>query len=466
MYTLSGGAAILAGMMILLVTGNTLDFVPGGNTGIAGIAPWIARFAFLLLFVGFGVKAALVPIHGWLPSAMIAPTPVSGLLHAVAVVNAGVFGLLRLIFYLYGPGLMVSLGLQNLVIGVAVITIIVGSLLALLQDDFKFRLAYSTISQSSYMVLGAAVLLPAGITGVSDAGRAAAVIGTTFAFTAHAFAKLTMFFVAGTVSVETGKTQISQLDGLGRKMPWEFGAFTLATLSMVGLPPMVGFIAKWYLSLGAWTTGDWWILVILVASSVLNLAYFLPIIIRAFFRSSEEEIREARWTLRGPVLATAACALVLGLWTGIPGGPFALCVRIAASVTQTALMVPGAFAMGTAVPPFLVFLVGAPLVIALSGRARRVGLVVVGALALVDVLFLPGGYIIGPIAGGVMQWQSTLHAVYAGSFEGGQPLVPDGRDLCDHHVPCDSLCRGCRDAPAPAYCAPLRGYLTGCGLCR
>ena len=407
-YTLGGGAAILTGMLILLVSGNTLDFVAGGNSGIASIVPWLARFAFLLLFAGFGVKAALVPIHGWLPSAMIAPTPVSGLLHAVAVVNAGVFGLLRLIFYLYGPGLMVSLGLQNLVIGVAIITIIIGSLLALLQDDFKLRLAYSTISQLSYMVLGAAVLLPAGITGVSDAGRAAAVIGATFAFTAHAFAKLTMFFVAGTVSVETGKTQISQLDGLGRKMPWEFGAFTLATLSMVGLPPMVGFIAKWYLSVGVWTTGDWWILVVLVASSVLNLAYFLPIIIRAFFHSTDEEIHGVRWTLRGPVLATAACALIFGLWTALPYGPFAISARVAASVTHTALMVPGAFAMGTAVPPFLIFLIGAPLVIALSGRARQAGLVALGALALVDVLFLPGGCIAGQIVAGAAQWQFSF----------------------------------------------------------
>ena len=146
-YTQSGGVAILAGIMALLAMGNTLDFVAGGNPAIATIAPDFARFAFILLMAGFGVKAALVPLHGWLPSAMIAPTPVSGLLHAVAVVNTGVFGLLRLILYVYGPDQMVALGLQNVVIAVAVITIIVGSLLALLQDDFKLRLAYSTVSQ-------------------------------------------------------------------------------------------------------------------------------------------------------------------------------------------------------------------------------------------------------------------------------------------------------------------------------
>jgi len=283
-YTQCGGVSILAGIMALIGIGNTLDFIPGGNPGIAAIGPAFARLAFVLLFAGLGVKAALVPLHGWLPSAMVAPTPVSGLLHAVAVVNTGVFGILRLMWYLFGPDLVAALDLQYVVIGTAVVTIVIGSLLALLQDDFKLRLAYSTVSQLSYMVLGASVLLPAGVSGVSDAGRAAAVIGATYAFTAHALGKLTMFFVAGTVAVETGRTKISELDGIGRKMPWEFCAFTLAALSMAGLPPMAGFIAKWYLALGVGTgdPGQWWILLVLVGASVLNLAYFLPVIIRAF----------------------------------------------------------------------------------------------------------------------------------------------------------------------------------------
>jgi formate hydrogenlyase subunit 3/multisubunit Na+/H+ antiporter MnhD subunit len=405
-YTLNGGIAFVGGAMILFVTTHSLDFVAGGAPGIAFINPWFARLAFLLLLSGFGVKAALVPLHGWLPSAMVAPTPVSGLLHAVAVVNAGVFGLLRLMLYLYGPGQMAGLGLQDIVIAVAVITIIVGSLLALLQDNFKLRLAYSTISQLSYMVLGAAILLPPGISGVSDAGRSAAIIGATYAFAAHAFGKLTMFFVAGSVSVETGKTEISQLDGIGRKMPWEFAAFTLATLSMVGVPLMAGFIAKWYLSLGigAGTMGDWWILLILVASSVLNLAYFLPIIIRAFFRPSGGETLTVRWTLRAPVVITAAGVIILGLWTVVPYSPFALCAQVAASVTHTALLVTGTFSPGFAVPPFLIFLIGAPLVLSLSGRARQAGLIVLGGIALLDVLLLPGGYFMGSLASGVMQW--------------------------------------------------------------
>jgi len=405
-YTQSGGVAVLAGMMTLLAMGNTLDFVAGGNAAIATIPPDFARLGFILLMAGFGVKAALVPLHGWLPSAMVAPTPVSGLLHAVAVVNTGVFGLLRLMLYLYGPDLMVSLGLQNLVVAAAVITIIVGSLLALRQDDFKLRLAYSTISQLSYMVLGAAVLLPSGISGVSDAGRAAAIIGATFAFTAHAFGKLAMFFVAGTVAVETGKTKISELSGLGRKMPWEFAAFTLATLSMVGLPPMAGFIAKWYLSMGigAGNFTQWWIILVLVGASVLNLAYFLPVIIRAFFRPYEGDVPRVRLTLRIPVCITAAGAVILGIWTGIPAGPFALCTQVAASVTHTAGIVSGTFATGTAIPPFVILLVGAPLVLALSGRVRQAGLILLGGITLVDVLLLPGGYFAGAATAGVAQW--------------------------------------------------------------
>ena len=276
-YTLGGGAAVLVGMLALLGGGGAaaINFVPGGNQAIPTMSLEFARIAFVLLFVGFGVKAALVPEHGWLPSAMIAPTPVSGLLHAVAVVKAGVFGLLRLMLFLYGPTMMASLGVQNLVIAGAVITILVGSLFALVQDNLKLRLAYSTISQLSYIVLAAAVLAPLG-GGNGVSGASAAVIAAVFLIAAHAFGKLTMFFVAGAISVETGKTKISELDGIGRKMPGTMFAFFLATLSMAGLPPLAGFVGKWYLSVGAWNGGYWWILFVLVLSAVLNLCVFPP----------------------------------------------------------------------------------------------------------------------------------------------------------------------------------------------
>jgi multicomponent Na+:H+ antiporter subunit D len=299
----------------------------------------------------------------------------------------------------------VNLGLQNLVIGAAIVTIIVGSLLALLQDDFKLRLAYSTVSQLSYIILGAAILLPPGITGVSDAGRAAAVLGAGFAIAAHAFSKLAMFFVAGAVAVETGKTKISELDGLGRRMPAEFGAFTLAVLSMAGLPPMAGFVSKWYLSIGAWSTGDWWILLVFAASSVLNLAYFLPIIIRAFFPPYQGTGSGARPTLAVPILATAGCGLLFGLFPALPYGPFTIAARMAADVTGTAMMSFGSLSPSLVIPPFLIFLIGGPLVLALRGRARQAGLVAVAGIALLDVIFLPGGFMSGPVAGGVSSWQ-------------------------------------------------------------
>jgi len=404
-YTQGGGVAILAGMMLLLGMGCSLDFIAGGNPGVTSLAPQYARLAFFLLFAGFGVKAALVPIHGWLPSAMVAPTPVSGLLHAVAVVNTGVFGIFRLMWDIYGPEAMIGLGLRDIVIAAAVITIISGSLLALRQDDFKLRLAYSTISQLSYMILGAAMLLPAGTTGVPDSLRIATVIAATYAFAAHALGKLTMFFVAGAVAVETGRTKISQLDGLGRKMPWEFAAFTLATLSMAGLPPMAGFVAKWYLTLGVGSgyPGEWWILLILVTASVLNLAYFLPVIMRAF-SPGDAEILGVRWSLRGPVLMTVTGTLLLGVWTIIPASPFALCTQVATVVTHTTAIVPAAFSYGTAIPPFVIFLVGAPLVLALSGRLRQTGLILLGAVGLADVLLLPGGLFSGDIGRVVSQW--------------------------------------------------------------
>jgi multicomponent Na+:H+ antiporter subunit D len=286
-----------------------------------------------------------------------------------------------------------------------VITILVGSLLALVQDDFKLRLAYSTVSQLSYIILGAAILLPPGISGVTDAGRSAAVIGAIFAIAAHAFGKLTMFFVAGAVAVETGKTKISEFDGMGRRMPREFAAFTLAMLSMAGLPPMAGFVSKWYLSVGAWSTGDWWVLLVLVASSVLNLAYFLPIVIRAFLRPHDGPPTGARWTLGVPVLATAAGALVLGLFTTIPFGPFDLAAQISAGITHTAVTGMGSLAASPAIPPFLIFLIGGPLVLFLRGRARQIGLVTVAGIALLDTLLLPGGYLAGGAPAGVSLWQ-------------------------------------------------------------
>lgn len=390
-YTLSGGAAILVGMLgLLAAAGNqSITFVPGGNAAIGSISVDLARVAFVLLFLGFGVKAALVPEHGWLPTAMIAPTPVSGLLHAVAVVKAGVFGLLRVLLFLYGPTMMTSLGLQSFVIAVAVITIFVGSLFALTQDNFKLRLAYSTISQLSYIVLAAAILTPVGLAGTAE-GRSAAIIGAVFLIAAHAFGKLTMFFVAGQVAVETGKTNVSELDGIGKRMPATMFAFFLATLSMAGLPPLAGFIGKWYLSVGAWNAGYWWVLLVLVISGVLNLAYFLPIVIRAFLLPYNGTEGSSHWLLKGPVIATALGTLLLGLWTTIPYGPLEIAGTVALQITGTGLTIVASLLLGHVIPPFVFFLIGGPIVVwLLKGRIRQAGLVILAGFALLDVLYLP-----------------------------------------------------------------------------
>jgi len=390
-YTLGGGACVLVGMLALLGAGGAgaITFVPGGNQTIPSISLEFARIAFILLFVGFGVKAALVPEHGWLPSAMIAPTPVSGLLHAVAVVKAGVFGLLRLMLFLYGPTMMSTLGVQNLVIAGAVITIIVGSLFALTQDNLKLRLAYSTISQLSYIVLAAAVFSSLG-PGNAATAVDAAIVAAIFLIAAHAFGKLTMFFVAGAISVETGKTKISELDGIGRKMPGTMFAFFLATLSMAGLPPMAGFIGKWYLSMAAWNAGYWWILFVLVLSGMLNVAYFLPIVLRAFLRPYTGTPGDARRLLLGPIIITALGTLLLGLWTTIPYGPLELASKVAAAITGVQVVTPGAFVAGLQIPPFLIFLIGGPIVVwLLKGRARQAAMVILAGLTLVDVLTLP-----------------------------------------------------------------------------
>ena len=385
--------------------GASLDFAAGGAPSVATLAPAFARLAFILLLAGFAVKAAMVPLHGWLPSAMVAPTPVSGLLHAVAVVKAGVFGILRLLLYLYGPNLIGSLGLQNLVIGAAVLTIVVGSLLALLQDDFELpaRLLHGEPALVHHPGCGHPPA--AGDDGISDAGRAAAILGAGFAIAAHAFGKLTMFFVAGAVAVETGKTKIWELDGLGRRIPAEFGAFTLAVLSMARAPPMAGFVSKWYLSVGAWSAGDWSILLIFAASSILNLAYFLPIITRAFFPKYEGTGPGARPTLAVPILATAGCGLLFGLFPSFPYGPFTIAAKMAADVTGTAMMTFGSLTPSLAIPPFIIFLIGGPLVLALKGKARQAGLVAVAGLRPPGRPLPSGRLPRGIRPGGVFLWQ-------------------------------------------------------------
>ena len=265
------GFLLLAVIWTWQLTGTT-GFKAGGI--LAGqTSPLVIGILYGLFAFGIG-KAALMPFHRWLPAAMVAPTPVSALLHAVAVVKAGVFAILKVTVYIFGIDLVGGSTASTALLWVAVLTIIGASLVALYQDNLKRRLAYSTISQLSYVVLGAVL------------ANAASISGAAVHIATHAVGKITLFFCAGAILVATHKTRVSELDGLGRQMPLTMGAFLIASLSIAGLPPTGGLWGKWYLALGALDAGYGILVGVLMLSTLLNIAYLLPIPLRAFFGQS------------------------------------------------------------------------------------------------------------------------------------------------------------------------------------
>ncbi len=272
--------------------------------------PNLVRITYVLYIAGLA-KAALVPFHNWLPSAMVAPTPVSALLHAVAVVKAGVFSVSRIILSGFGVDTMHTLGLGVPTAYLAAFTIVAASLVALTKDDIKARLAYSTVSQLSYVIIGVALLTPS------------AVQGGLLQIPHHAFSKITLFFGAGAIYVAThGIRNISQMNGLGRRMPWTFGAFAVASLSMIGMPPACGFVSKWYLINGTMEASQVVLLVALLLSTLLNAGYFVPIFFRAFFLAPKpeaniEQYSEAPKVMVIPLCITGAISLLLGIFPGI-----------------------------------------------------------------------------------------------------------------------------------------------------
>jgi len=313
-YTLIGGACILVGAVMVFDATGTLSLSQPGILS-TDISYNTLALIFALLIGGFSVKAAVMPLHGWLPSAMVAPTPVTALLHAVAVVKAGAFGILRTIYNVFGVDVLEDVGFTIPLAAIAGFTIIAASLVAIFQDNFKRRLAFSTISQLSYIVLGAALLTPFAAT--------AAIVHIAN----QAFPKITMFFVAGAIQRKTGKTTVHELAGIGYRMPWTMGAFSVAAMSFIGMPLFAGFITKWYLSLGALESADYWVLIVMVVSSMLNAAYFLPIIYLAFFKAppgTEMHVDEAPPTLLVPILICAAYVIILGTTAQVPGMPFSL----------------------------------------------------------------------------------------------------------------------------------------------
>src|ERR1035437_10910778 len=314
-------------VLIYVLTGN-LDFANNINSGILppDVNRWVVTGLYACCIIGFA-KNGVMPFHNWLPSAMVAPTPVSALLPAVAVVKVGVFSTVRVMLYVFGVDTMRALNLGLPTAYFVSITIVVASIIALSKDNLKARLAYSTVSQLSYIILGVALLTPTGIA------------GGLFHIAAHAFAKITLFFCAGAIYVVTHKKNISELGGLGRQMPWTFGAFAIGALSMIGVPPVAGFTSKLYLLVGSLEAGSIGILLVLIGSSLLNAAYFAPVVYQAFFgqppaaapagdahlghghggstgHGHSEQQGEAPLAMLIPLCATAVISAAIGIFPG------------------------------------------------------------------------------------------------------------------------------------------------------
>ncbi|MGE4506169.1 MAG: monovalent cation/H+ antiporter subunit D family protein [Desulfovibrionaceae bacterium] len=306
---------LLPAMVLTYVLCGTLDMHLGDVvTGmfpkeVVAEQPVLVTVTYVLYIAGLA-KAALLPFHNWLPSAMVAPTPVSALLHAVAVVKAGVFSVCRVMLSGFGLETMDVLGVGIPTAYVAAATIVVGSLIALTKNDLKARLAYSTVSQLSYVVVGVSMLTPMAVQG----GMAH--------IAHHAFSKITLFFAAGAIYVATHNKKIDQMNGFGWRMPWTFGAFFIASLSMIGMPPVCGFVSKWYLVNGALQADQIVLLVALLLSTALNAGYFVPIFIRAFFfkpapEANVEQYTEAPLTMVVPLCTTALISVILGIYPEI-----------------------------------------------------------------------------------------------------------------------------------------------------
>ncbi len=306
--TTTAKGLVLPAMVLIYVLNGNLDFAGNIRTGI--IPPDAHRGIVTALYVccilGFA-KNGVMPLHHWLPGAMVAPTPVSALLHAVAVVKVGVFSTVRVMLHVFGVERMDALNLGLPTAYFVSVTILGASLIALSKDNLKLRLAYSTVSQLSYVILGVALLTPAAIE------------GGLVHIANHAFSKITLFFCAGAIYVATHKKNISEMSGLGRAMPFTFAAFGIASLSMIGAPPVGGFVSKWYLLNGALDAGSLGILVVLVASTLLNAAYFAPVVYDAFFgkpsaQDAGHQFKEAHPAMVVPISICADISVIIGFY--------------------------------------------------------------------------------------------------------------------------------------------------------
>ncbi|MGM0519553.1 MAG: proton-conducting transporter membrane subunit [Campylobacterota bacterium] len=310
-YTVFGGVFFLMGISLLYFQTGSVEFISGGYLkSYSNVSSVYWQISFFILIIGLGVKAAIFPLHGWLPKAMAAPAPVSALLHAVAVVKAGAFGIIRLVYEVYGIKFAQELNLLKFLMVIACITIVYGSIMALYQTDIKKRLAYSTVSQVSYIVLGVSIFGPLGT------------IGGIVHLVHQGVMKITLFFCAGVFMQTFGVKKIEEMNGLGKLMPISSISFTIAAFGMIGLPPTAGFISKWYLALGSVENSSWLILLVIALSSLLNAAYFLPLVYRLWFLKPQELSKQIK-TYKGfessllmviPLFFTAILTILLGVF--------------------------------------------------------------------------------------------------------------------------------------------------------
>ncbi len=306
-YALSAGLLLVAASGWLFLQVGNISFQAGGVFDGVSASPEAVRLIFLLFLFGVGVKGGIMPLHSWLPSAMVAPTPVSALLHAVAVVKSGVFGIVRVVGFIFGPETMEAYGLDVVLALFAGATILLGSLIAMKQTNLKKRLAYSTVAHLSYIALGAALLTRESFT------------GGILHISAHATMKITLFFCAGAIYVHTHKQDIAELDGIGRSMPWTMTAFLIGTMGLAGLPPVNGFLSKWFLLQGTLSAGTSLAMAIFLISGILNAAYFFPIVHRAFFRASADgkHFGEASPLMVVPLVTTAVLSVLFFLFPNL-----------------------------------------------------------------------------------------------------------------------------------------------------
>nr|WP_312579884.1 proton-conducting transporter membrane subunit [Sedimentibacter sp.] len=305
-YSFAGATVALMGMLILFSLTNDLTFVPGGIVnGISLENKQMYFIIYVAMFIGFGVKAALVPFHSWLPEAMVAPTPVSSLLHAVAVVKSGIFAITRVTYYIFGAGAVRFTGANKYLIVFVIISILMGSFLALHQKNLKKRLAYSTISQLGYILLGILLLNKNAFT------------GAMMHLLNHAVIKITLFFCVGAIIFTTEKTEISEIGGIGKSMPTTMLCFTISAISLIGIPPTNGFISKWLLAEGALLEGKAGFPAILLISALLTAMYLFPISVAAFFTKEDNEVvikKEAPLRMLIPIICITVITVFLGLF--------------------------------------------------------------------------------------------------------------------------------------------------------